>query len=99
MKKLFEHRCKDETCGHVTDVRCEYEEKEQTCESCGGPAKRILSVVAWGNENALGTDPNSGFPGAGNKWARDTTKRHKKAGQAHHDPKSLPDSAHDIGGW
>ena len=82
VKKLFEHRCRD--CKKVTDVYCFFEEKEQTCEHCGGDAYRIISVVPWGNENALGVDPNNGFSGAAMKWERDTVRRHKKAGQAHH---------------
>lgn len=81
-KKIFEHRCTD--CGAVSDHWVYYEDKIQVCPECGGDANRIISAVPWGNENALGVDPNNGFSGAAMKWEKDTIRRHQRAGQAHH---------------
>jgi putative FmdB family regulatory protein len=87
MKKVFEHRCLD--CNVVSEHRVEWEDKIQTCPECGGDAKRIISAVAWGNENSCGVDGT--WPGAAGKWERDTTRRHKNAGQSHAGTKSQQD--------
>ena len=81
-KKIFEHRCSG--CNVVSDHFVYWEDKVQDCPHCGEPANRIISAVPWGNENALGVDPNNGFSGAAMKWEKDTIRRHKTAGQSHH---------------
>lgn len=82
-KKIFEHKCTE--CEAVSEHWVYWEEKTVDCPHCGAPATRIISATRW-LENKAGVDGS--FPGAAMKWEKDTTRRHRDAGQSHQDSSS-----------
>lgn len=86
MRLLLEFECPD---GHLNEELVDSDTRHSDCETCGKPAKRIVSAPR------VKLDPLSGdFPGQTAKWAKTRDKQLKREQKAiaNHGP----DAAWDI---
>ena len=78
-RRLFDFQCK---VGHTHEHLTDSEIRTVKCETCGKPAKRLISAVRCQLEGLTGD-----FPGAAMKWEsnRESHMKKERKTKANHD--------------